>query len=127
MHEASIVERVLCMAAERVPQQAILRRVHVRVGALTGVSPDSMRFYFEALGPASAVLDVQVEPLRATCTDCGQQWRLSAPEWCCRGCSGTALSFENGLELELVAIEVEDAGDDPYRREDPRPERRSGG
>jgi Zn finger protein HypA/HybF involved in hydrogenase expression len=90
------------------------------VGALTGISPDSMRFYFDAISSGDAELEVTVEPLRATCTVCGARWELPEPRWTCGLCSASALEYANGLELDLVAIEVDDAVDDPDRREDSR-------
>jgi hydrogenase nickel incorporation protein HypA/HybF len=109
VHEASIVASMLSLAASRVPDGAALRRVHVRVGALTGVSPDSMRFYFEALRDVDADLDVVVEPLRATCGACARDATLSGPAWTCPACGAPALEYHNGLELDLVAIEVDGA------------------
>lgn len=109
MHEASIVASMLSLAASRVPDGTALRRIHVRVGALTGVSPDSMRFYFEALRDGEAELDVVVEPLHATCGACARDVTVSEPAWTCPACSAPALEYHNGLELDLVAIEVDGA------------------
>jgi len=122
MHEASIVERLIGMATARVPAGAVLRRVHVRIGALTGLSPDSMRFYFDAMCPRGAALDVTVEPLRAACGSCGRRMTVNGIGSACPSCSAPALEYENGLELDLVAIEVADAVDDQDRGEDPREE-----
>lgn len=120
VHEASIVERLLGMATAHVPEGGLLRRVHVRIGALTGLSPDSMRFYFDAMGPEGAALDVTVEPLRAACPSCGQRMAVTGVAPSCPACSDPGLQYENGLELDLVAIEVEDALDHQHRGEDPR-------
>jgi hypothetical protein len=72
----SLVEGHACMklrllrasyAPRRVkPDRTLLRRVCVGIGVLTGVSPDAMRFYFDAVQPGHAELEVAVEPLRAT-------------------------------------------------------------
>jgi len=120
VHEASIVERLLGMATAHVPEGAVLRRVHVRIGALTGLSPDSMRFYFDAMCPAGAALDVTVEPLRAACPSCARRMNVTEAGGSCPACSAPALHYENGLELDLVAIEVDDALDDRDRGEDSR-------
>jgi Zn finger protein HypA/HybF involved in hydrogenase expression len=45
MHEASIVESILRTAMQVKPDRTLLRRVCVRIGVLTGVTPDAMRFY----------------------------------------------------------------------------------
>jgi Zn finger protein HypA/HybF involved in hydrogenase expression len=119
MHEAAIVSSVLRSAMEATPAGALLRRVCVRVGVLTGVSPDAMRFYFDAVQPGQVELEVVVEPLRATCLDCGKHWVFREQTWSCSDCGIGVLNFENGDELDLVAIEVQDAADDSNRREDP--------
>jgi len=120
MHEASIVDRLLGMATARVPEGAVLRRVHVRIGALTGLSPDSMRFYFDAMCPAGAALEVTVEPLRVACVACARRMTMGEFAPACPACSASGLEYENGLELDLVAIEVADAVHDPDRGEDSR-------
>jgi Zn finger protein HypA/HybF involved in hydrogenase expression len=72
-----------------------------------------MRFYFDAMSRGDTQLEVTVEPLRATCTVCGAQWELAEPAWSCATCSAPTLEYINGLELDLVAIEIDDAVDDP--------------
>jgi len=119
VHEASIITSLLRMATARVPDGAVLQRVHVRIGALTGLSPDSMRFYFDVMRPGSAELEVTVEPLRAVCAACEGQSTVPDMVAACPLCAAPGLAYENGLELDLVAIEVADAVDDPDRREDP--------
>jgi hydrogenase nickel incorporation protein HypA/HybF len=120
VHEASIVRSVIRLATARVPDGAELRRVHVRVGALTGVSPESMRFYFDAMRPGGADLVVTVEPLRASCAACRTGSTVRHPLAVCPACAAPGLIYENGLELDLVSIEVADALDDSDRGEDPR-------
>jgi hydrogenase nickel incorporation protein HypA/HybF len=46
VHELAIIEGVLDMVTERLPD-ATIRCVRLEVGALTGVVPDSLRFCFE--------------------------------------------------------------------------------
>jgi hydrogenase nickel incorporation protein HypA/HybF len=108
VHEASIVEGLLRLAAAHVPDPGTLRRVHVRIGALTGVSPDCMRFYFDAMTDGRAELEVVLEPLRAACSACGSHSTHGEAVWVCPACSAPALEFENGLELDLVAIEIDE-------------------
>jgi hydrogenase nickel incorporation protein HypA/HybF len=108
VHEASIVEGLLSLAASHVPDRGTLRRVHVRIGVLTGVSPDCMHFYFDAMKDGHAELEVVLEPLHATCSACGSQSTHSEAVWVCPACSARALEFENGLELDLVAIEIDE-------------------
>jgi hydrogenase nickel incorporation protein HypA/HybF len=112
MHEASIVESLIGLVAESVPAGSRVRRVDVQVGLLTGVSPDSMRFYFEILREdtacAGAELAVTLEPLRARCGGCGAVHSLGEPAWICPACGAAALTFQNGDELHVRSVEVDD-------------------
>ncbi len=111
MHEASIVESLLDLVSQNVPGHDRVRRIDVRVGLLTGVSPDSMRFYFELLREgtvcAEAELAVSLEPLLARCQDCGADHSFNEAVWACPACGIGSLSFRNGDELHLSSIEVE--------------------
>lgn len=112
MHEASIVESLIGLVAESVPAGSRVRRVDVQVGLLTGVSPDSMQFYFEILRDgtacAQAELAVTLEPLQARCGGCGARHSLEEISWLCPACGAAALSFENGDELHVRSVEVDD-------------------
>ncbi len=111
MHEASIVESLLDLVVQSAPGGSRVRRVEVRVGLLTGVSPESMQFYFELLREgtpcAEADLAVCLEPLRAHCNGCGADHSLGEALWICPACGAGALSFSNGDELHLSGMEVE--------------------
>lgn len=112
MHEASIVESLLELVQQNLPTGGRARKVEVRVGLLTGVSPDAMRFYFEILREdtlgSQAELDVTVEPLHAQCRKCNAAHRLREIAWFCPVCGAQDLNFQNGDELQLCSIEVED-------------------
>ena len=112
MHEASIVESLIDLVRQNVTDPAVVRRVEVRVGLLSGVSPSSMQFYFDlmredALSP-QAELVVSLEPLQAHCGSCGAEHSLSETQWLCPACGARSLEFRNGDELHLHSIEVDD-------------------
>jgi hydrogenase nickel incorporation protein HypA/HybF len=128
VHEAAIVRELIGLAAERRPAGSRVTEVHVSVGLLTGVSPDAMQFYFEALGEdvlgGQARLEVRLEPLRAVCGACGLRAVLDEVLWACGACGAAALTFENGDELDLTSLVVDDGEPDHDRAEDPQEERR---
>jgi hydrogenase nickel incorporation protein HypA/HybF len=128
VHEAAIVQELITLAAERKPPRTRVIEVHVSVGLLTGVSPEAMRFYFEALCEEvlgrQARLEVRLEPLRAVCRACGLRATLDEARWVCGACGEAALTFENGEELDLTNLVVDDGEPDHDRAEDPQEERR---
>jgi hydrogenase nickel incorporation protein HypA/HybF len=80
MHEAGLMQSALELAgghARRAGAVAI-RRVVLRVGALSGVEPDALRFAFEALAPGTPAAGATLE-----------------------------LEASGGTELELARIEVD--------------------
>jgi hydrogenase nickel incorporation protein HypA/HybF len=127
MHEASIVQELIATVVARTPPGAQVLEVRVRVGLLTGVSPDAMAFYFEALAPASlgerARLAARLEPLRGRCSACGHAFGADEAVWLCPACDAPTLVFENGDELDLDALVIDDARPDHDRAEDPQEER----
>ena len=127
MHEAAIVAELVELAARRTPGGTRVQEVRVGIGLLTGVSPDAMAFYFEAMAPerlgATARLAARLVPLRGRCASCGHRVELLVQAWSCEACGEPGLRFENGKELDLEALVVDD--DEPHydRTEDPQEER----
>jgi hydrogenase nickel incorporation protein HypA/HybF len=110
MHEASIVRELLTVVAERAGRGARVLEVQVDVGRLTGVSPDAMRFYFDALrddtlGP-QARLEARLTALRGHSVTCRTAVELDDLTWACAGCGGP-LVFDNGSELTLCRLVVD--------------------
>ncbi|HJS57816.1 MAG TPA: hydrogenase maturation nickel metallochaperone HypA, partial [Vicinamibacteria bacterium] len=117
------------LAEDAVPRGARVREVRASVGLLTGVSPEAMLFYFEALrderlGP-QAQLRVRLEPLQGRCGACGATAEIAEQSWLCPSCGEPRLVFENGDELTLAAVVLDDGESDHDRAEDPQEERRN--
>ena len=127
MHEAGIVQELIRLAADATPPGARVLEVRASVGRLSGVSPDAMLFYFEALRGGSlgpqAQLRVELVPLRGRCGACGKAAATVEATWLCPSCAEPRLVFENGDELQLVAVVVDDGEPDHDRAEDPQEER----
>lgn len=73
MHEVSIVESLLRIAAREIEAHpgARVRSLHVRVGGLRQVIPDTMRFCYEVVTAGTPFegsrLDIEPVPVRARC------------------------------------------------------------
>ncbi len=78
MHESGLTEDLLTHALQHAREAHARRivRLRVTIGALSDATPDSVRFYFEALAPGTlaegAVLEFDTAPGRAHCRACGQ-------------------------------------------------------
>lgn len=104
MHELALTEALLAaaLAAARThprdadqPAHAEWRiaAIHLRVGALTGVVPECMRFFFAQIAAgtaaAGAALCIETEAAVATCCSCGFSAPAALPlAPCCARCGG---------------------------------------
>ncbi|MEE1940197.1 hydrogenase maturation nickel metallochaperone HypA [Streptomyces sp. TRM 70361] len=128
MHELSIAAAVAESAqdAARRHGAASVESVRVRVGELSGVVPDALRFSFEVVTEgtalAGAALVVEEVPARARCGDCAGQFAPGTPPrlWC-PGCRGAAVELVAGRELEIADVTLPGGdgcpGDRPERRD----------
>jgi len=85
-------------------------RIVLRIGVLSGVEPEALRFAFEACAPgtiaAGAELAIESVPALAFCTTCGCEF-AAGPGFicCCPGCGNLSGDLRSGRELELRCIE----------------------
>lgn len=111
MHELSLMSNLLEHAVAAAGGAAICA-LRVRVGPLSGVVVDSLRFAFEALTPgtpaAGARLDVEETAPRLHCPRCGTDFSTPVGLYNCPACGGADGELRGGNELELVSIEVPD-------------------
>ncbi len=113
MHEVSIA-RALLTAVERVERGPGTRiaALHLRLGRLTCVDPDSLAFAFEIVSrgtpAAGALLVFDRVPVTGRCRRCDYAGE-AGEELGCPVCGAVGLEVITGRELELVALEVEDS------------------
>lgn len=115
MHEMGIAMQVVEIATAAIPEGmegSRVERVNLRVGKLSAVVPDSLRFCFDILirdtPLANASLNIQEVPVSAQCGDCGHAWTAERPEFLCPRCGGGAVQLLSGQELEIVSIDIAD-------------------
>jgi hydrogenase nickel incorporation protein HypA/HybF len=91
---------------------ARVRAVGLRIGAVSGVEPESLRFCLEAL-----VADTDLAPLRLEmelvdrrnrCLDCGTVFPVVDYNFTCSACGGARTEPAGGSELELGWLELDE-------------------
>jgi hydrogenase nickel incorporation protein HypA/HybF len=114
MHEASIAQNVFDSVSARVASGEIagrLRVVHLRIGQLTAVIPEHLRFMWEMVVKESpfegVTLDIEEVPVRVRCRDCGHEEDLDRVNFFCSSCDASDLEILGGRELLIDAVEVE--------------------
>ena len=127
MHELAISQAIIDTALRHAGGRRVTG-VHVRVGSLRQVVPDSLAFYFEIVARDTPCegsrLDLEAVSAVLRCPACGAEWdpappplashgQLPAgalpplPSFRCPSCA-TPGEVERGGELEVEWIEVDD-------------------
>lgn len=108
MHELSITQSVVDAVCERAAGRPV-RTVRVRVGILTAVVPDSMRFCFDltTVGTVAegALLEIDQPPGRAHCRACEKDFALIDLVLLCP-CGSSDVDITSGRELQIVSMRV---------------------
>lgn len=116
MHELSIVESIVDSVTEslaRYPGARVLE-VRLRVGALAAVVEDSLQFCFriatEGTPLEGARLKVKTLPVVMYCARCAAEVELEGVQsFRCPRCAELVGDLRQGRELEIEAIEIEEA------------------
>jgi hydrogenase nickel incorporation protein HypA/HybF len=117
MHELSIASRIVELVTEQVRAAGARRAtaVTLRIGELSGVHEDALRFSFDLVGEgtpaAGADLRVVRVPVTIWCVACGCEAVLPGiQKFACPACGAPSGDIRSGRELDLESIEL---GDDP--------------
>ena len=115
MHELSLAMGILDSVADQAAKRGIERVsvVTLRVGAMSGVVRDSLRFSWE-LACADTVaagsrLEIEDVPLAVFCERCAQEKTLERLILRCPACGGPTPRIVRGREFQLVSMEVPDS------------------
>ncbi|MFP4348602.1 MAG: hydrogenase maturation nickel metallochaperone HypA [Thermodesulfobacteriota bacterium] len=115
MHEMGIAMQVVKIAADSVPehiQNPRVEQVNLKIGKLSSVVPDSLRFCFEVITKDTplegATLHIEVAPVVARCRDCGIQWTIEDAVFRCKACNSGSVEVISGRELDIISIEIAD-------------------
>jgi len=114
MHELGIANSVLEAVrteSARYPGSKP-RKVGVRIGTLTAIDPEALRFCFEAIVKDSEWeplrLEIEICPQRQRCSACGHEFLVQDYEVHCPSDCEADTTCVGGEELDLAYIEVED-------------------
>lgn len=118
MHEIGIAMSVLESARNELARRpgSALVSVGVRVGVLSGVDVEALRFAFECLVAGTEdehiVFVTESCPRMNRCQDCGKEFQspaaspfMDAP---CTHCGSTETAFASGDQLDLAFVEIEE-------------------
>ncbi|MDD3180389.1 MAG: hydrogenase maturation nickel metallochaperone HypA [Opitutaceae bacterium] len=112
MHEVSIIQGMLELAEKTAKGSGATRihRLHLRVGAMSGVVPESLSFAFEVVREgtmaAEAELSIEFIPPVCWCPRCQEEFGSIKYVFECPKCHQFSRDLRKGRELELADMEV---------------------
>jgi hydrogenase nickel incorporation protein HypA/HybF len=115
MHELSIAQNIIEIIQQRVPEPEWkqVAAVRVKVGAVAGIVPDSLKFSFQAITAESALCNAQLitehVPFRVHCLTCSATTENEDGFAMCGECESTDIQLLSGTELHVVEIELDEA------------------
>lgn len=115
MHEMGIALQVIEIAQSAIPddyENPVVEKVHLRIGKLAAVVPESLRLCFEVAsrdtpleGAAVCIEDV---PAVAECLSCGAKWEIEETVFSCVACGSSDINVDSGRELDITSIELKE-------------------
>jgi hydrogenase nickel incorporation protein HypA/HybF len=119
MHELSIAMSLVDLACDEARRlgDATVDAIYVRLGALAGVVKDPLLFSFELAKQGTEIsaarLEIEDVPVAVWCSKCASE-RVLSDVRCrrCPVCNAATPQILRGDELELFALEVQDASTD---------------
>ncbi len=113
MHEMSIAASMLeAVEAESAKRNAHVVTLGVKIGELSGVDSESLRFCFDVLvqdtGLAPLLLDIQFLPWRNRCRQCAHDFAVQDYRTECPQCGSGETDLASGNELEFAYMEIEE-------------------
>ena len=112
MHEVSIMEEAVRMAVESARESGATRvlSLRLRVGALSGVVPEALRFAFDVVCRGTlaeaATLVVETVPATGWCPDCQMEYACDHFFSECPRCQKFNGQLQRGRELEISSVEI---------------------
>lgn len=114
MHELSICQGIMQVASAALDPLSRpfprICRITVRIGRLTAVVPESLRYHFDLLAPGTvlegATLVIEEVPVRGHCADCTTRFTIDALSFTCPGCGSGFVELLSGRELQVVSLET---------------------
>ena len=113
MHEVSIMEEAVRMAVEaaRTSDARRILVLRLRVGALSGVVPEALRFAFDVVCrdtmAEGASLELETVPAACWCPDCRVEFECADLLSECPRCHQPSGQLRRGRELEIASVEID--------------------
>jgi hydrogenase nickel incorporation protein HypA/HybF len=110
MHEVAIMQEAVRLAAEAAGGRRV-RTLRLRIGVLSGVVPEAIRFAFDVVTrdtlAAGAALEIESVPAVAWCAACAAEFPTADFFSECPRCRTVNGGLRRGREMEIASVELE--------------------
>lgn len=112
MHEVSVMEEAMRMAVQAATAAGGSRivKLKLRIGTMSGVVPEAMRFAFDVVcrDTIAEGATLEIDPVQATCwcPGCGREFPQADFINECPMCHNLSGELRRGRELEIAAVEI---------------------
>ena len=113
MHELSIANSLVEIASEHAADAGAekIKTITLRIGALSCVHQDALRFSFELITKDTmlegAQLEITAVPVTIFCSDCNKESELPGIQsFRCPICDAPTADIRRGRELDIDSIEI---------------------
>ena len=113
MHELSIMSEALRMAMEAAQAAGAtrVRKLRLRIGSLSGVVPDALRFAFDVVcqGTMAEGATLEIEAVQAVCwcATCQAEFACTDLFNECPRCQNFSGEVRRGREMEIASVEMD--------------------
>ncbi|MUG98574.1 hydrogenase maturation nickel metallochaperone HypA [Scytonema sp. UIC 10036] len=112
MHEVEMMQNILNIAVNRAEEEGAqhIRLVHMRVGEVSGIVPDSLQLAFDVAKAGTMAensrLEIEYLPVRCYCPNCNLEFQPLDQLYQCPQCHQPYCEVRQGKECELAFLEV---------------------
>ncbi len=89
-----------------------VKAVHLKIGRMSGVNAESLRFAFDILSEGTAIeggrLEIEMIPLKIHCGGCSGDFNPQQFTMTCPSCGSRDMAIVSGREMEVDYILLED-------------------
>lgn len=113
VHELSIAQSIIDSVKAELQSREGARvvRIGLKIGELSGVQADALRFSFEIIVRGTdleqAELDIEMVPLTFRCEACDFDFAVADYRPLCPSCGGESARAVGGEEMQLTYLELE--------------------
>ncbi len=112
MHELSIAAALVDTVLREIQRQnlSLVQTIAVRIGALSSVDPEALRFGFDAIiidtPLANTKLEMEFVPIQGKCRACNNEFTVQNFVFACPLCDSRQIDMTHGDELDIAYLEV---------------------